>query len=144
MLLLLLSGCLKFPEKQKDSRSKLHSDLKISVSNIIKTNKMMKKFLFSALAFVAFAGSGFASNEVVYDEQNLKTEISVDLDIVDNAKKPCSYTIKGTDAHGRPFHTRWTVQGDVTSADCDDAKNNRVALLERQGSTIESTSTHWG
>lgn len=104
----------------------------------------MRNFLFSALAFVAFAGSGFASNEIVYDEQNLKTEISVDLDIVDDAKKPCSYTIKGKDGFGRSFNTTWTVAGDVTSEYCDEAKNNRVALLERQGSTIESTSTHWG
>lgn len=104
----------------------------------------MRKLLFSALACVAFVGSGFASNEVVYDTKNLKTEISVDLDMVVAEKKPCSYTIKGKDAFGRDFHTRWTLQGEVTSADCDNAKNNRVAQLEKQGATIESTSTHWG
>lgn len=36
----------------------------------------MKKLLFSALASVAFAGSGFASNEVVIEKQDLKTDIT--------------------------------------------------------------------
>lgn len=103
----------------------------------------MRNFLFSALACVAFAGSGFASNEVVSDKQDLTLEKSVELDIADDSKKDCYYIIKGTDGYGRPFHTKWTV-GVVSSADCDNAKNDRVKLLERQGATIESTSVHWG
>src|SRR5690606_33897284 len=62
-----------FRKTKKAVEVSCHSDLKISVGSIIKLNKNMRNFLFSALACVAFAGSGFASNEVVSEIAEIET-----------------------------------------------------------------------
>lgn len=69
----------------------------------------MKKFLFSALACVAFAGSGFASNEVVSEIAEIETVTTsvennemnsinktsnVFIDSIDNNSDPCQLTVR--------------------------------------------------
>ncbi|WP_177761556.1 hypothetical protein [Flavobacterium sp. I3-2] len=64
----------------------------------------MKKIMFSALACVAFAFSGFASNEVVEGNEsvsdfNLETEIN-ESDFNIEGTKPCEYYISITSPEG--------------------------------------------
>ena len=109
----------------------------------------MRKMFLSALACVAFAGSSFASNEIVNKEiiSDDKSQVENSVEIISTAeadKKPCKFRIKGKDVYGRPFNTEWRTAGNVTSSDCDGAKDSKILELKRQGATIEKASTDWG
>ncbi len=104
----------------------------------------MKKMFFTAIGIVAFAGSGFASNEIVYNKHISEIEKNIELSITDAVKKPCSYSIIGTDAHGRTFSATWETRENVTREDCEEAKNNKVKHLESMGASIDSVSINWG
>jgi len=85
-----------------------------------------------------------ASNEIVYEKQDLSLEKSVELDIVESDKKPCRFRIIGKDVFGRPFDTTWETVKNTTKDGCDAAKNAKVTELENQEATIEKTIVTWG
>ncbi|HLV46773.1 MAG TPA: hypothetical protein VKY32_07010 [Flavobacterium sp.] len=65
----------------------------------------MRKFLFSALAIVAFAGSGFASNEVVSENAETKTVTTVTtveemMNLLVLGRNPCEFNIWVEDENG--------------------------------------------
>lgn len=69
------------------SLQQLLKKLQVNTTKLILVN--MKKILFSALACVAFAASSFASNEVVYEKQDLSLEMSDKLTIQES-QRPCT------------------------------------------------------
>ena len=77
----------------------------------------MKKMLFSAIAMVAFAGSTFASNEVVVEKQS---------EIQDYECTPCSITI-----------TKYNSDGSIKSSE---TKNYRVCNMtcEQAGQQVDT------
>lgn len=104
----------------------------------------MKKLVFSALACVAFAGSAFASNEVVVEKQELKSEKSVELEIVESNEKPCNFRVTGRDAYGRSFVSSWRTVENTTQSGCDGAKNAKIKELEKLGAKIDKVDSTWG
>ena len=69
----------------------------------------MKKLLFSALACVAFAGSGFASNEIVVDLPSVPEE-KVDSTAINSKDKTENVTAKGhctTETYG--YYQGYTI-----------------------------------
>ena len=132
--------CLKFPEKQKGSRRKLPQRLYISVGNIIKIVIKMKKFLFSALAVVAFAGSGFASNEMVtnVNEQHnvIVKSIYKDTQELQSAKPNCFVTVSVYDSRGRFLRNHYFEATTMTEDGCADyaeSTRNFVTLMYQMG-----------
>lgn len=98
----------------------------------------MKKFLFSALTCVAFAGSGFASNEVVseinYDVENV-TEIDINSDEV---LIPCTVQIDYV-YQGKQY--TYTAYADVANgAGCSDFLGMVQDKLRTQGYNINGYS----
>src|SRR5690554_6154939 len=93
---------LSFRKTKKAIGVSCHSDLKISVGSIIKLNKNMRNFLLSALACVAFAGSGFASNEVVSEIAEIKTVTTSVEETADSllGRNPCEFNIWVEDENG--------------------------------------------
>lgn len=146
---------LSFRKTKKAVGVSCHSDLKISVSNIIKTNKKMKKFLFSALACVAFAGSGFASNEVVSeiteiemvttsaDGNSFHMNASVFTQQRSNETRPCSYTIVYTNKAGRKVTVTGNTSGNVSAVTCANVMSIEVKKLEDSGMRVHSFSSEW-
>src|SRR5690606_452089 len=64
---------LSFRKTKKAVGVSCHSDLIITVGRIINLNINLTSFLLSALACVAFAGGGFAANEVVSEIAVIET-----------------------------------------------------------------------
>jgi len=109
----------------------------------------MRKLVFSALACVAFAGSGFASNEVVKNEitsdENFQIENSTEIiNSVESDTKPCRFRIIGRDAFGRSFDTTWETTSNTTEGGCGKAKDAKVKELQDQEATIDKTIVVWG
>jgi|SRR5690606_5823181 len=109
----------------------------------------MKKFLFSALACIAFAGSSFASNEIVKNEINLDEKSQIEnsakiTNLVESDTKPCRFRITGRDVYGRSFNSPYRTVDNVTSEGCDAAKNAKVLELKEQGATIDTVESTWG
>ncbi len=90
----------------------------------------MKKFLFSALACVAFAGSSFASNEVVSDFEADKIEFA-----------PCRATVYIYNASLEMIGTKELVTDTPTHSGCVLAGGAFLAELEAAypGNSFEIT-----
>ena len=86
----------------------------------------MKKLLFSAMACIAFAGSAFASNEVV--TENDVTIMAEQLD----SKKPCLITATVT-KNGQSMTKYAHGSGDVSLADCEGVMNAFIQDLKNEG-----------
>lgn len=85
----------------------------------------MKKFLFSTLACVAFAGSSFASNEVV--EKDVLTITEESNNILDNfefAEYPCQFGISVVGPDGE-FLDAYIGRGREAGAPC-------VSFIEKE------------
>lgn len=115
----------------------------------------MKKFLFSALACVAFAGSGFASNEVVPEIAEIETvttsvennsaylNTNISVEDTPNDGKPCSYTIVYTNNAGRKVTVTGTSNGNVSAVTCANIVSIEVNKLRESGLSVDSFSTEW-
>ena len=80
--------------------------------------------MFSALACVAFAFSGFASNEVVNEEKVVKIDEEKGLDIEKEefAVIPCNFTINTVDQNGKIIKTKkYTNVNPSPFKDCKEA-----------------------
>ena len=82
----------------------------------------MKKLVFSALACVAFAGSAFASNEVV-EEKQLETCSE------DDACVSCPITINTVDSKGNILYSE-TKNYRVCTMTCDQARQQVKTFFE--------------
>lgn len=91
----------------------------------------MKKFLFSALACVAFAGSGFASNEIVELKISTDSELGKHykpLEMMPLADYPCKFSLcvydpeTGEDIYGFDYSG--------TAGGADDCFNKGLRLQE--------------
>ena len=110
----------------------------------------MKKLMFSALACIAFAFSGFASNEVVNETSDAKISenIAIEKDsVIDNNSEAstgdCNVRIVATDAYGRRFDKVFNY-GNIPSDCCDSSKKDKVNELKNLGATIAKIETTWG
>jgi len=106
----------------------------------------MKKIILSALACVAFAFNGFASNEATKEKTAVEVALVQVLNHVisfEKADKPCSVRVIGKDAYGNDFDTLYKYR-DTSSDGCDQNKKNKVSQLEKLGATIEKTVVTWG
>ena len=101
----------------------------------------MKKFLFSALACVAFAGSGFASNEVVLDTKFITNEY---LEALNAKVGDCSFSFKVVDNAGNVVETGWMRSTNpVTRGDCSSFVSGAIQKLESEGYTVSEYSMVW-
>ena len=96
----------------------------------------MKKFIFSAFAVVAFAGSSFASNEVFYNEQFEQTE---------SDKKPCTHYIIIQSADGTSYNLK-SEGGAMSFGDCKAFGEKILSVLIDGGIEFDSESVTlvWG
>lgn len=127
----------------------------------------MKKFLFSALACVAFAGSSFASNEVVHTssikslsnsktnaENNFEGNFGLKLEngILLTVSKvysdlgDCSWVIVFTNSRGQIVNMQISpVYGDTTSGGCEESFNGAmqgaIKLAKERGFNVSGQST---
>jgi len=60
----------------------------------------MKKMLFSAIAMVAFAGSAFASNEVVVENESVRTTTKIEINEKKKFFAECIVEIWGYNSEG--------------------------------------------
>ena len=84
----------------------------------------MKKLMFGALACVAFAFSGFASNEVMKEEKVVKIDEvkSLDFEKEEFAVTPCNFTINIVDQNGNIIKTKkYTNVNPSPFKDCKEA-----------------------
>ena len=93
----------------------------------------MKKVFFSALACVAFAGSAFASNEVVND--------SMSQEVSDATSSNCDLTTVEKTKDGRTRIVNYNLGSGVSRADCDRYILSQLADIEKQGTTVTQYST---
>ena len=101
----------------------------------------MRKFLFSALAVVAFAGSGFASNEVVSDTKVITNEY---LETLNARTGDCSFSFKIVDNVGNVVETGWMRSANpVTRKDCSSFVSGAIQKLESEGYTVSEYSMVW-
>ena len=115
----------------------------------------MRNFLFSALACVAFAGSGFASNEVVSEIAEIETvttsvennsaylNTNISVEETSNDRKPCSYTIVYTNKAGRKVTVTGNTSGNVSAVTCANVMSIEVKKLEDSGMRVHSFSSEW-
>lgn len=91
----------------------------------------MRKFVLSAIACVAFAGSSFASNEVVYEKQDLSLEKSDKLTIQES-QRPCTVYVWVTAPDGE---RQWKTGegGSLSWDDCGEYKDGFLNGLREQG-----------
>lgn len=95
--------------------------------------------LFSALACVAFAGSAFASNEVVVND-NLKDAQKDDK--TEEFFGGCYFTVKGFDKDGLPYDKpqQWSSG---SAEDCNAKVKKHLETLSAQGiRVLEFTNTY--
>lgn len=118
----------------------------------------MRKVFLSALACVAFAGSSFASNEIVNNfttcekevtEVNLKHEINSAIDSIEavnsDETRPCSWkaVVIGVDG-------KWTIkegrtEGNVTKDGCRKAADGWAAATHQLTPVVPNTlDVVWG
>lgn len=100
----------------------------------------MRKFMFSALACVAFAGSAFASNEVncVDDDTNYLIDF---LDLKKDSKyfnKPCKIEVRAIDREGNSVTKYAGGLGNVSLSDCDGIRSRFEEDLRADGYTFDS------
>lgn len=97
----------------------------------------MKKFLFSALACVAFAGSSFASNEVINDTKYVSTTVEKADDKPD-FNKSCKIAVKVKDRFGNGSTQYAGGSGNISLADCDNVRSRFEEDLRAKGYTFNS------
>ena len=78
----------------------------------------MRKVFLSALACVAFAGSSFASNEVVKDDNCMAITKETTNEQVE-FNKPCKIEVRVRDRYGNPSTKFAGSLGSVSLSDCD-------------------------
>lgn len=103
----------------------------------------MKKLLFSALACVAFAGSAFASNEIV-NEENMSLNTVKD-EIVESSGRPCKVYVWAISPGGE----RVWKDGDggtVSYDECGKYKDKFLKDLKEQNFefTEDDITVIWG
>lgn len=86
----------------------------------------MKKLLFSAMACISFAGSAFASNEVI-----IENDVTIMTEQLDS-KKPCLITATVT-KDGQSMTKYAHGSGDVSLADCEGVMNAFIQDLKNEG-----------
>jgi len=91
----------------------------------------MKKLVFSALACVAFAGSSFASNEIVKDESKNQS-----VEINDKVEDGCTILVVGVDGEGNS--KSFVREGSGGLGDCLIAAGHLVLEAEAQGYTVHA------
>ena len=103
---------------------------------------------------MAFAGSGFASNEVVSDSsydkeifhfENLNAKIIdkiLKADILNN-QNPCSYTIVYVDRYGDRKTKTGRSEGNVSSVVCSNIVAIEIKKLEETGASVKEFSIEW-
>jgi len=108
----------------------------------------MKKLFFSAMACIAFAGSAFASNEVVSENQLSVSEISENdsaLRIESDEKRPCSFKAAFVGRDGKIVIKEGSTEENVTKDDCKEAANAWAAATHQITPLIPgSLDTVWG
>ena len=102
----------------------------------------MRKLVFSALACVAFAGSGFAANEVV-KLRNIE-EIK-ELEIIESSGKPCNVYVWVQTPDGKK-EWRTGEGGSLSWYDCGSYKDKFLQGLREEGLKFsdEDISVTWG
>ena len=119
----------------------------------------MRNFLFSALACVAFAGSGFASNEsneIVLENSEIDHAIMFSnianhlekesfLDRI-FTKKDCKIEVRARDKNGNSTTKYAGGLGPITLLDCDNIRKRFEADLRADGYTFtdDDVTLHWG
>ena len=100
----------------------------------------MKKLLFSAMACIAFAGSAFASNEVVSKQDFLLLEMNEF-----EPKKPCKVHIYVIGPDGTKS---WKTGegGDLTWDDCGQFKDKYISDMDQKGFKLidDNVTVIWG
>lgn len=91
----------------------------------------MTKLILSALACVAFAGSAFASNEVVLND-NLK---DLKNDSTEKVFGACYLTVSGKDAEGNTYSDKFSWNS-RSSTNCSKEATKKLESLENQGYKI--------
>lgn len=108
----------------------------------------MKKLLFSAMACIAFAGSAFASNEVVNENHHLENEISENdsvLAIESDEKRPCSFKAAFVGRDGKVVIKEGNTEEMVTKVGCKEAADAWAAATHQITPFIPgSLDTVWG
>ena len=113
----------------------------------------MRKFLFSALACVAFAGSGFASNEVVSENAETKTvttSVENDFDfkykktIILEERKPCGVYVYVKNSDGTHRWIAHETKDPVSWDDCGTFKDETVKQMKLEKFAIEQVTVTWG
>lgn len=95
----------------------------------------MKKLVFSALACVAFAGSSFASNEIVDKYDNYCSETSNDKI---EFNKPCKIEVRAKDGEGNSVTKYASGSGNISLSDCDNVRSRFEEDLRADGYTFDS------
>ena len=105
----------------------------------------MKKLVFSAIACVAFAGNGFASNEIVFEKQDFLAEMSKNSEITESGGNPCKVYVWATGPDGK---SDWKSGdgGSLSYDDCGKYKDGFVKDLREKGFTFEEENIKviWG
>ena len=97
----------------------------------------MKKLLFTAMACVAFAFNGLASNEVVENTN----------DKIEETKKPCKIAVKLKGADGEIYVRYASGAGNITLSDCDNVRVRFEKDLKEEGyefNSDEDVTLIWG
>ena len=99
----------------------------------------MKKLLFSAMACIAFAGSAFASNEVVSKQDFLLLEMNEF-----EPKKPCKVHVYVKDRNGN-FSWQTGDGGNLTWDDCGKFKDKFIEELKTKNlAPTDDVTVIWG
>jgi len=93
----------------------------------------MKKLFFSAMACIAFAGSAFASNEVV-TEDKLSTLQYFDLVDIIEFESSCTVTFTYIDENNQPGIISFTRKG-LSSEGCTQFQIDQENVLKKKGYT---------
>lgn len=101
----------------------------------------MKKLFFSAMACIAFAGSAFASNEVV-TEDKLSTLQYFDLVDIIEFESSCTVTFTYIDAEGEPGIISFTRKG-LSSEGCTQFQIDQENVLKKRGYTRINGNKHY-
>ena len=93
----------------------------------------MKNLVFSALVIAAFAGSAFASNEVVLNDnlKNLKEDSS------EKVFGACYLTVSGRAKDGSTYSDTFSWNS-KSSTDCSKEATNKLTSLENEGYDIQT------
>ena len=99
----------------------------------------MKKLFFSALACVAFAGSAFASNEVVLNDNQKDAQKN---DKTEELFGGCYFTVKGVNPDGSSY-TKPAQWSSGSAEDCNARTKRHLESLAGQGiKVLEYTNTY--